>query len=629
MSDMYTIQTSPNPEETSSARKSRSPNTRKHPQTKNFKHFLADAAPSPVHNDSTRTKPTLADSGRHHGHHTAAPTELRAHLAPVLAAEGSITVPLSVAIQHDGLTVSATPTAAPDPAAELTTQHSSLPTTLTVHPFIASCHPATTSQISGASPSITFHTATITHVVAPSSSPSQTSTSSDSPLAVPVIVLMAVGGLCLSGGLLILLRYACWKPQRAKRPIPSKPIPQDYDAEDSPIFGTNGRFSSVGKDETTPPSWTQYAAANKMPSGTSTSASWSSENEKKHGEVDPQSTKKDYPFTGFGASAAAKPSEPTATQGLLPIVQTSRNHSGNQLSAALPSPFLKPPSSAISSRSDPVTLVEDTHPVLSSSKAKFKRDSSATFGTSRASAYGGAELFNPIPSDDATVPQLPAPVPRSASNTSGRARIKTPYTSGHLGHVRRQSSITYVPAPEESTDDLVYSLTDAKRKVRRDTRALTAVLEYAEPSSPHDTLAPDDSISVAARRISDESANMRRRQQTKSTVDATVALGNLMLMDFAPTSSTLRSLKSVPKAASKRGLGEAAQPSVGPLKVQKKPADGPPRVPSPPPMPSLEQMAMKAANPEEYESYRSPTYSLYACYNGDGKNRLTVTTTNP
>jgi len=42
--------------------------------------------------------------------------------------------------------------------------------------------------------------------------------------------------------------------------------------------------------------------------------------------------------------------------------------------------------------------------------------------------------------------------------------------------------------------------------------------------------------------------------------------------------------------------------------------DRPPRVPSPPVLPSLAQMAMAHTNGQEYGDYRSPTYSLYGLY---------------
>jgi len=44
-------------------------------------------------------------------------------------------------------------------------------------------------------------------------------------------------------------------------------------------------------------------------------------------------------------------------------------------------------------------------------------------------------------------------------------------------------------------------------------------------------------------------------------------------------------------------------------------------VPSPPPIPSLAQMALAHTNPEDYADYRSPTYSIYGLYEADRKSR--------
>jgi len=51
-----------------------------------------------------------------------------------------------------------------------------------------------------------------------------------------------------------------------------------------------------------------------------------------------------------------------------------------------------------------------------------------------------------------------------------------------------------------------------------------------------------------------------------------------------------------------------------PLKMESRAGDKPPRVPSPPPLPSLAQMALEQHNPVAYAEYRSPTYSIYNLY---------------
>jgi hypothetical protein len=94
------------------------------------------------------------------------------------------------------------------------------------------------------------------------------------------------------------------------------------------------------------------------------------------------------------------------------------------------------------------------------------------------------------------------------------------------------------------------------------------------------------------------------------TVDATAALGNLMLMDFGGAGESMVNLASASSAA------------LAAKKTVSRSDDKPPRVPSPPPLPSLAQMGLEHTDPEAYANYRSPTYSIYGLYEGgDGKSR--------
>jgi hypothetical protein len=50
--------------------------------------------------------------------------------------------------------------------------------------------------------------------------------------------------------------------------------------------------------------------------------------------------------------------------------------------------------------------------------------------------------------------------------------------------------------------------------------------------------------------------------------------------------------------------------------------DPPPRLPSPPPLPSLEHLAQAAGAGGREDEYRSPTYSMYGVYReGDGERK--------
>ncbi|KAJ8496515.1 hypothetical protein ONZ51_g1061 [Trametes cubensis] len=110
-------------------------------------------------------------------------------------------------------------------------------------------------------------------------------------------------------------------------------------------------------------------------------------------------------------------------------------------------------------------------------------------------------------------------------------------------------------------------------------------------------------------------------------MEASARLGNLMLAEFTSMAS-LPSTRTVANApGTSAGSGGAGMNGTGGSKprVTRKnvrPDDKPPRVPSPPPLPSLAQMAMAHANPDEYADYRSPTYSIYGLYEAERKSRL-------
>ena len=160
--------------------------------------------------------------------------------------------------------------------------------------------------------------------------------------------------------------------------------------------------------------------------------------------------------------------------------------------------------------------------------------------------------------------------------------------------------------------------TDATRA--RDTKALASALGLASPTplSPQTTVYPDDSITLAGeRRKSRPLSQARSRPQSQMlspNMEASARLGNLMLANFS-------SMTSLPSTRTVSGTADTG-PSGGRAKVTRKRTDDkPPRVPSPPPLPSLAQMALSSANPEEYGDYKSPTYSIYGLYEADRKSR--------
>lgn len=112
--------------------------------------------------------------------------------------------------------------------------------------------------------------------------------------------------------------------------------------------------------------------------------------------------------------------------------------------------------------------------------------------------------------------------------------------------------------------------------------------------------------------------------QCDSPPTDTAALGSLMMVDFAAFKSTASLVNIWPceaaRAREAQGGGACgAEGGTGKSSLKKRVEDKPPRVPSPPPIPSLAQMALQHADLEGYGDYHSPTYSIYGLYGGEGK----------
>jgi hypothetical protein len=304
-------------------------------------------------------------------------------------------------------------------------------------------------------------------------------------------------------------------------------------------------------------------------------------------------------------------------------------------------------------------LTADGHPALerstsNASKSAFepparKRKDTHDLRSSQGLAYDGADVLSPrvwLPSSKATL----APPPAASA---GRSRIKSTYYAAN-GYPRIPVVPSYVTAASAKSNILgakVATHRPTQKSVSqrvRGTRALTSALDIDEPkfSSPQSTLFPEDSLSVISEKQSesshreDDDEDMQERPRKEealpvtrnsqhyehglhhSRADTTTALGNLMLMDY---SSTFKSLASIP------GQDTTTAPpipvAVPPLAMRNHntknylSSEKPPRVPSPPLLPSLAQMALAHDNPESFANYRSPTYSIYGLYESERKSR--------
>ncbi|KZT70130.1 hypothetical protein DAEQUDRAFT_744878 [Daedalea quercina L-15889] len=237
---------------------------------------------------------------------------------------------------------------------------------------------------------------------------------------------------------------------------------------------------------------------------------------------------------------------------------------------------------------------------------------------------GSKDVYDGLRPETIVVPH-PAPVLKKSSSAKGRARVKAPYAPGTM--LRASSTMGALVYSDNPFDESQYVLpplspalkTEATRV--RDTKALASALGLASPTplSPQSTVHPDDSITLAGERRklrpASQSFSRPQSQVLSPNMEASARLGNLMLANFS-------SMTSLPSTRTVSGTADTGV-SGGRSKLTRKRADDkPPRVPSPPPMPSLAQMALAHTNPEEYTEYASPTYSIYGLYEADRKSRV-------
>ncbi|KAL1747544.1 hypothetical protein HDZ31DRAFT_31706 [Schizophyllum fasciatum] len=516
--------------------------------------------------------------------------------------------------------------------------HSALPTT-TIYPSAHFTTPA--------------HSFMNLHTMSSASSSSITSSSSPTATTVPqhpthnisaaIISLCAVGAACALVVAILLARWFSRPPKRRQHPTPSLPILQDpfRDEEsmfgkeaDSPLFGGKERGSPEVGSNGQLWTWTQYNQAPAVvlpvqavtPREAPSPPKYSFANEKNQAA---------YP--------AAPPMPPPAAlasfQYPAPVQQVSNaiTRAVNRLSAASLSIYPASPQIpahevgvAIDCSSGNGFTGGDTRPLRrAKSKTSLSKNrlSVATTHLPREStmlAYEGSDIGSPTMTE---VPPMPA-LPSSASSSGGRHRVKSSYFSGPYP---RSSSVPHMGASSEQEPPLpTHVIHKAEPRKERDTRALAMELglaspmtEYPTPASPHDTVYPDDSFSVAPPRRAPTAKRARRQSRARAPAvdeptspapDASASLGSLMLMDARASLYTLAGEAQRDDAGRRAGTGAGTRGGIG---------ERPPRVPSPPTLPSLAQMGLEHSNPDAFADYRSPTYSIYNLYDSvDRKSRL-------
>ncbi|KAJ7774490.1 hypothetical protein DFH07DRAFT_799816 [Mycena maculata] len=477
----------------------------------------------------------------------------------------------------------------------------------------------------------------------------QNNVSTQSPphrLPTGAISLVAIAGAFLLLGLFVTLKL-CVRPTRRPLPVPSRPIlddpfPEDdvfeTKLEDSPVFGGKERLSERPGNSGLW-NWTQYPTPATTTVAPSASYGAQLSRSGAQGMVSYAGEKNHY-HSAQAANLVGIPNTQTPANSPYPPpmqqVHSAFTRAANRLSVASASMYPVYPSSN-QNYGLITSFTADGHPVMERVNPKvLQRSRSSTVGErtrdrpqSRATrysygfAYDGAEVTSPQMSvRNPTIPIAPA--------MPGRTRIKSSYYAHPRTSAMPPSQSTKANARHENPSVSLHHKSESRSE--RDIKGLASALGFGSPatiypSSPQPTLYPDDSLSVvdakwAPKRVhkkpapNNRTSRVFRRDEdglpsvTSPTLDATAALGSLMLMDFGAQS------------AANLGLTSASSGTLAPKKTASRSDDKPPRVPSPPPLPSLTQMGLEHANPEAYAEYRSPTYSIYGLYEGDRKSRV-------
>jgi hypothetical protein len=263
-------------------------------------------------------------------------------------------------------------------------------------------------------------------------------------------------------------------------------------------------------------------------------------------------------------------------------------------------------------------------------------------GISRAStglAYDGADVASPVSALDF----MPLDSPElsddnNTTRTESRTRIQTPYYTSAYPRMSSAIPTTYGVATRVKLGEMKGGLSGqpkSESERARETQALTRAIGLASPQiqgltpSPQPTLYPDDSLSV----VESKQLLKQRVQKARGSIFFDddrhfhqASDGRHQYVVATPTrnivtvaSGSLVSAEDIKALASGSGLRmEVAVPGMKGLRGNNKP----PRVPSPPPLPSLAQMALEHGNPEGYADYRSPTYSIYNLYGMERKSTV-------
>lgn len=447
-----------------------------------------------------------------------------------------------------------------------------------------------------------------------------------------VIILLAVGSALLLLGSCVFIRI-CTRTRRKDLPKPSLPIFEDADPEDdffeskeSPIFGGKERLSPMpGPTNIAGPAWTwvQYPQSGTSAQRNSTGGSLTGPHPIQNHTLTDTSSKPPFVVPATSLQTPKRQSMGAAS------IYSPRSCAN--IAQAITHDCL-----AISNGEQILTRPRNRMSLKRASQLTRDQEQRHSTGSTIGLAYDGECIASP-----SVLEYTPVDTP-VIGHREGRERIKSSYLatgsyplSNTHGTVYSIATATRVNVGQRN------SFSKDKFARQRDTQALTYALGLATPEthylqSPQPTIYPEDSMSVVdIQKLKKRS--LIDRKPSQSVPDIPVIIPDqlsqnpgLMNMDFRMSQMSLSevgmddgalSLLETPELKN-RSMSRPQSSSNTGLPSSSNGLDMPPRVPSPPPLPSLSQMALAQQNPEAYANYRSPTYSLYGLY--ESSNRRSI-----
>ncbi|KAL5529741.1 hypothetical protein ACEPAG_5726 [Sanghuangporus baumii] len=500
--------------------------------------------------------------------------------------------------------VQATSIPVPIPADSASAISTVMRTTLTIPPtFSLTSNTANTTQILASA--VRSHVPSTTTVWIPAKSTPLGSTgelqsgsahtpspSSSSHLPTYGVILVASGSVALALAAFLMFRCLLRRRRHVERPRPSAPILQE-----SPLFGGKERLSrGIWSD----PSFNNlFASHAKSEKG----QGWRPLSGGKEITSEKPNNKRQSVYAGANLGVLPAPVSPAS------VYTTAAPTTGVGVALEFPVP--------------PPSMKGFTQPL--NVKDKVSEGKSVRRRSVVTSLYGTTEIGSPILTDATTAisyhASRPAPTPgnsKPALKSSGSSRDNAQRPSRkNVPSRNSQGSLYRTPSMSrgrEKEEPFPYTIPSVKSQERRDrdTKALTSALGLGSPPAPSScfspvSIYPDDSLSVAHRRDYTRPPSEAPPSELPSPSATHTVLGDLMLQDF-PSAATFNSLRSGDPFAGESAVKKSAKSRIN---------DRPPRVPSPPPLPSLSQMALANADPD----YHSPTYSIYGLYEAQRKSK--------